>query len=249
MGALGHFLEAAGIATTGISLVREHTEVIQPPRALWVTFELGRPFGAPHDPALQTRVLGAALALLEAPSGPVLADYPETVADADLTGWACPVNFAAPTVPSDDRVDVVLREIAALAPWYDRAVAGSGRTTVGVSGLAPAEAARFLVGHLSDDAPPPTPAGVARADAIKRACEDLKAYYIEALGAQPGGAGSAHQQAEWLWGATALGRLLVDLYPILTASPDPAVQWVGVRLLVPATQIHRVSGPVHPRSR
>ena len=68
MGALGHFLEREGIPTTGISLVREHTEVMQPPRALWVTFVLGRPLGAPDDPALQTRVLEAALALLDAPS-------------------------------------------------------------------------------------------------------------------------------------------------------------------------------------
>jgi hypothetical protein len=249
VGALGHYLEAAGVATTGISLVREHTEVIQPPRALWVTFELGRPFGAPHDAGLQRRVLSAALALLEAPSGPVLADYPETVADADLTGWACPISFAASAVASDDRASVLLREIGALAPWYDRAVARSGRTTVGVSGLAIADAARFLIGQLTADAPAAAPPGVAPADAIKRVCEDLKAYYIEALGAQPGGAGSAQQQAEWLWGETALGRLLVDLYPILTTSPDPAVQWVGIRLLVPATQIHRVRGPVHPRSR
>jgi hypothetical protein len=42
VGALGHFLEREGIPTTGISLVREHTEKIRPPRALWVTFELGR---------------------------------------------------------------------------------------------------------------------------------------------------------------------------------------------------------------
>ena len=229
--------------------MREHTEVIRPPRALWVTFELGRPFGAPGDPALQRRVLSAALALLEAPSGPVLADYPETITEPDLTGWACPVNFAAAPAASDDRASILLREIGALAPWYDRAATRSGRTTVGVSGLAIPEAARFLVGHLDADAPPAAPAGVARADAIKRACEDLKAYYIEALGAQPGGAGSAHQQAEWLWGETALGRLLLDLYPILTASSDPAVQWVGIRLLVPATQIHRVTGPIHPRSR
>ena len=64
MSALGHFLETAGIATTGISLVREHSARMAPPRALWVPFELGRPFGAPGDAAFQHRVLGAALALL-----------------------------------------------------------------------------------------------------------------------------------------------------------------------------------------
>ena len=65
MGALGHFLEREGIPTVGISLVREHTEKIRPPRALWVTFELGRPFGIPDDAAFQRRVMQGALGLIE----------------------------------------------------------------------------------------------------------------------------------------------------------------------------------------
>ncbi|MCH7711818.1 MAG: hypothetical protein IH903_09315, partial [Proteobacteria bacterium] len=52
--------------TTQISLIREHTEKIVPPRALWVPFELGRPFGAPDDSGFQKRVLLGALELLEA---------------------------------------------------------------------------------------------------------------------------------------------------------------------------------------
>ena len=51
VGALGHYLERGGVPTTQISLIREHTERIRPPRALWVPFELGRPFGVPHDAA------------------------------------------------------------------------------------------------------------------------------------------------------------------------------------------------------
>jgi tripartite-type tricarboxylate transporter receptor subunit TctC len=38
VGALGRWFEEEGIPTTQISLVREHTEAIQPPRALWVPF-------------------------------------------------------------------------------------------------------------------------------------------------------------------------------------------------------------------
>src|SRR5258708_6813276 len=114
---------------------------MQPPRALWVTFELGRPLGAPDDPALQRRVLKSALKLLEAESGPVLEDCPETAPDADLTGWACPVRFASTARSADDMGGALLGEIAELAPWYDRAVGRSGRTTVGVSGLSVVEAA------------------------------------------------------------------------------------------------------------
>ena len=57
MGALGRFVESGGIATTGISLVREHSERMRPPRALWVPYPLGRPFGVPGDAAFQSAVL------------------------------------------------------------------------------------------------------------------------------------------------------------------------------------------------
>src|SRR4029450_2003444 len=45
VGAPGLSLEPQGPPTAAISLVREHPEVPRPPRALWVTFELGRPLG------------------------------------------------------------------------------------------------------------------------------------------------------------------------------------------------------------
>ena len=90
MSALGHYIETAGIATTGISLVRDHTERMRPPRALWVPFELGRPFGAPGDAGFQHRVLAAALALLDAPSGPVLADFPDDAPTSTAPGEESP---------------------------------------------------------------------------------------------------------------------------------------------------------------
>ena len=77
MGGLAHYLEDEGIATTQISLIREHTRQIQPPRALWVPFELGQPLGAPDEPELQLRVLRAVLGLLERETGPVLEDWQE----------------------------------------------------------------------------------------------------------------------------------------------------------------------------
>ncbi|MGA1108472.1 MAG: selenoprotein B, partial [Pseudomonadales bacterium] len=63
MSALGYYLERAGIATTGISLVREHTAQLQPPRSLWVSFPLGRPLGIPNDAEFQHAVIKAALEL------------------------------------------------------------------------------------------------------------------------------------------------------------------------------------------
>jgi hypothetical protein len=70
--ALGHYLEEEGIATVTISLIRPQTENTKPPRALWVPFELGRPFGPPSDPTFQKQVILAALRLLERETGPVI---------------------------------------------------------------------------------------------------------------------------------------------------------------------------------
>ena len=96
-------MEAEGLPTAQISLVFMHTELIQPPRALWVPFELGRPFGTPGKAAFQRRVISAALALFERESGPVLEDFPEDFpedapgeAPLDTEGWSCLVALGAP---------------------------------------------------------------------------------------------------------------------------------------------------------
>lgn len=55
--AIAHYLEAEGIMTTGIALIRENAEALQPPRLIRVTFPLGYPLGKPNDPAFQRRVI------------------------------------------------------------------------------------------------------------------------------------------------------------------------------------------------
>ena len=57
-------IEYAGMTTVSLSLLREITEKIRPPRALFVPYPLGYPLGEPNNPDLQTRVMRAAFALL-----------------------------------------------------------------------------------------------------------------------------------------------------------------------------------------
>ena len=104
MSAIAYFLESEGIQTTGISLVRENTAALEPPRFLWASFPLGRPLGKPGDPAFQRRVILAALGLLERGSGPVLEDYPEDVPELAAEDTpACPVSFVAGTQSAEIR--------------------------------------------------------------------------------------------------------------------------------------------------
>jgi hypothetical protein len=192
-------------------------------------------------------VLKSALALLEAPAGPVLVDFPEEAPlSANLTGWACPLN------PSEDTEDKALRagdrspleilkkEIAFLKPWYDLAVRKQGRTTVGLSGLEIAQAAEFLFAFLHDPGTPSPRPGMPVGDALKLASEDLKAYYLEAAAAQPGGATSLHL-ADWFWGETKAGRMFFDLQKVCMQSSDPMIKMLGTLLLIPRSQAHRVS--------
>jgi D-proline reductase (dithiol) PrdB len=64
VGLIQSIIERAGIATVSISLLREVTERVGPPRALFVDRPLGYPLGLPKDAAFQTRIIVAALALL-----------------------------------------------------------------------------------------------------------------------------------------------------------------------------------------
>ena len=235
MGGLGHYLEREGLATAQISLIRVHTEKIRPPRALWVPFELGRPLGAPDEPDFQTRVLRALLALLDADAGPVLADFPDDAPEAgDMEGWSCPVNLAPPPGEAGDRSAALTREIAALAPWHD--LANNGR---GATGAPIADVARFLLALRDDPATPSPWPDLDRAEALKHATEDLKAFYLDAATAKPGHA-SPTAVSDWLWNETAAGDLIRDLRRVCLDSGDDALRHLAERFLVPWGRDKRV---------
>ncbi len=58
-----------------MTLLREITEKVHPPRALSVPWPLGFPLGAPDDAPLQRKVLLQLLALLPREDVPVLEEF------------------------------------------------------------------------------------------------------------------------------------------------------------------------------
>jgi len=70
VGLIAAEVERRGIATTSVTMLPEITRKVGMPRALAVPYPLGFPLGRPDDPALQTAVGRAALALLSHPGPP-----------------------------------------------------------------------------------------------------------------------------------------------------------------------------------
>lgn len=68
-------IERESMTTVSISLLREVTDVLHPPRALFVPYRLGFPLGEANHPALQHRVIAAALALSGRNDVPVVENY------------------------------------------------------------------------------------------------------------------------------------------------------------------------------
>ena len=246
---LAHIIEEEGVPTACISLTRPYTEKVRPPRSLWVSFDLGRPLGAPNDPAFQKRVLTALLKLLETPDdkGPVvIEDYPEDVPEAEdaVTVLACPVYYgntdeAAPE-GSDPTHMAFLREIKAMRPWYDMALAKRQRTTVGVSRIDLDSIGNFLYAFVRGETPENPRQDVDLSTVLKAAVEDLRAYYYEGITSQPGWENASNKALlNWFWEETAAGKVLLELQKVCVQSPDEATKMVSERFIVPRAVLAR----------
>ena len=237
MSGLAHYLEEDGLATVTLAFVRPHVEAMRPPRALWIPFELGKPFGEPMDAPFQMRVLRAALDLLEEPGGPVLVDYPGPVSDHDRDlGWSC----RSPKLQSDaERTDPaallarIRAEDRAIRPLYTRAAASRGRSSVGASGVALDDLAAFLTGFL-DENPPANPVrSLSLPQTFRFALDDLMAYYTEAKSFE-GELTTSTDLGRWFWDETAAGRLLIELEHACRSSSNRTLRWMSeIGILVP----------------
>ncbi len=220
---LARALETAGLATTSISMVREHTEKVKPPRALFVPFPFGHALGRPDDPDLQHRVLRAALDLLAEPAGPVLRDFPDDAEPGDQPPAPAQASGITPaaTVPDDPAL-----ETAQMRQYHEQWLARSGgRTAFGLCGV-PATRFRGVVRFLQafaagEDADmEERPAEVPLPNFIRYCADDWKALYYEArLAMKPGATGD--DVARWFWAETAAGQVLRRVRERLEASEDP----------------------------
>jgi len=204
-------------------MLREHTEKVKPPRALFVPFPFGHAFGRPDDPDLQHRVLRAALDLLAAPAGPVLRDFPDAAEPGDQPAAPAQASSIAPAagVSDDPALETTqMRRYHEL--WLGRS---GGRTAFGLSGI-PATRFRGVVRFLQsfaagedadmEERPPDLPLP----GFIRHCADDLKTLYFEGRMAMKPAVGG-DEIARWFWAETAMGQLLRRVRDRLDASEDP----------------------------
>ncbi len=243
MSALGHYLEEEGIASVAISLIRPQTENTKPPRALWVPFELGRPFGPPGDAAFQKRVLLAALRLLERDDGPVLIedfpdDDPRALPDPGVATAAVGSRRERSLTPANSPGALAQRleaEIASLEGAHARWRSEHGYSTVGLSGLSIAECGGYIAEWLRGASPASPREGYSAPLLLRFAIDDVKAYYLESA-AGTGGKPSSRQLGDWLWNATAAGASFHRLREMYQDSDDDRLKLIAGNFTVPAVR-------------
>lgn len=234
---LAHYFESEGLATVLVGFVREHMEAIEPARALWLDFPMGRPMGKPNDPVYQLKVIRAAFELLEAPFGPVLQDFAEVIPVRDgRMGYALPPGLVLTTADIGDLnalLAEVRAEIEALRPAYDEAVAARGRTTVGASELAIENLAPHIAAFVRGEKPTSPRKGLSPVPALKLVVEDLQAYYTEARTYRDG-IDDFELMGKWFWEETRAGWLLLLLEAVSLETEDRVLrQIVDMSLITP----------------
>ena len=236
MSALGHYLEEEGIASVAIALIRPQAEHTRPPRALWVPFELGRPIGPPGDPAFQKRVILAALGMLVEGGGPVrIADFPDDdPREQDDPAWHPPHRRAGSAADGAALADELDAELRGLAPLYAQSCTARQRSTVGLSGLPPAECGAYLAAWVRGERPASPVAEMSSGLALRFAIDDLKAFALEA--AIVSGRPSSRQLGDWLWNGTALGAALQAVRRDCLAGDDERLKQLAF-FFVPALRV------------
>ena len=160
----------------------------------------------------------------------------------EMEGMVCPVPLPRPKSQELVRAgggypgrDGGARTLARAGPGET-----GGRSLVGVSGLEIDEVLvaldRMIASRSIQSA-----GTLSAAQTLRYTTEDLRNWYLEAASAKPGGNTNSEALADWFWGATSAGALVLALHPIGLSSDDPVTQRVAGHNLIPRQQKHRLA--------
>jgi hypothetical protein len=221
---LAHVLENDGISTVIVALVREHIVSMKPPRALWVPFELGRPFSSPGKVSVQTKVLKSALSLFdESTQKSLLRDF------EDESAWSDPDPVWTPplTIRSHDLKD----EATTIQDVWLTVNERSKKTTAGISGMSLKSGIDYIDRYFSAN-PLPNPKGMSSINRARFVVDDIKVTYLEAALLNQSSPG-AQQLQNWFWNETLAGQMIREFQDQVRSSDDKNIRLIGSGL-VPA---------------
>jgi hypothetical protein len=178
--------------------------------------------------------------MLEGRAGPVLlTDFPDDdPRETPDPHWLAPIATRAPAgLDGPALADAMQAELQAVAPAYAQSCTARGRSTVGLSGLAPAACGDYVAAWLRG--PPPEESPVPEFSPIlclRFAVDDLKAYVLEAALAG-GGRPSSGQLGDWLWNDTATGAAIRSIRARLLPAEDERAKLIAGMFLVPSLRV------------
>ncbi|MEM7322168.1 MAG: hypothetical protein AAF531_03700 [Actinomycetota bacterium] len=217
---LARVFEEAGLATVGLSLVRQQAVNSKAPRFLHVEFPLGRPLGRPGDVEFQGDVIRRAFALLERTDVPVIEDHPTVIEDDAEEAATC-------TLPPrhDPDLHPAIDEATGLLPAYRRQVeSAGGRTALGrvVEADAIGDAIDAFI-KLADGA---SLADVGwDTDQVRAAGQDVRAFYEEAALELSDHVPGARQIETWLYTQTRTGPIIAAAAAALREAGEDRNTW------------------------
>jgi hypothetical protein len=153
---------------------------------------------------------------------------------------ACPVNFSIKKEAlssTQSLIESFLAEFSQMKTWYDLALSKDKRTTTGVSGLLPEDAATFMTAFIKGEDKKVTNHPLA--DSLRMAAEDIKAFYFKGVSSQPGQSTDSDALADWFWGETYAALVINEVRKVCLKEESAGMKLLGTLLLVPRSQMHR----------
>ena len=117
------------------------------------------------------------------------------------------------------------KEIVELSPWYNLRFKNGNRTTVGLSNSSIEECAEGLVNFHAEPNQIANEVGEV-VNNLRWWSSDLKAFYMEAVIAQPGKVSAADLES-WFWDETSAGFLFREIREQCVSHPSLEVREVG----------------------
>jgi len=221
-------MEREGLATANISLVRLHSEREPSPRALWVPYLLGRPFGAPNDPVFQRSVMDRLFGLLDDATERTLIDHErDAPATPGRDDWRPGLDLDfLPHEPlaTAALLDAFDAEIAVVAAHHEGVLRARGSTMTGQAGLTSNALVEFVADAFADRHVQGR-SGRQGGVTLLHASRDIMHMYFEA--ALHGAPDAPWAARTWFWTETVAGHVLRRLCRRLPTSGDDRTRWMG----------------------